>query len=548
MIGSSAWWQKRLSGTMAGAFSPSSAVADLGLSVALFAPGWTWEHAEPGTTIDPPPPTSAWGQASEDRTEPGRRLWEEFAELDARFWTGGRSSSTEMILSSSSAAETHSFKRALNAYFPARAPPLLNNASPMDTSAPAPHVFYHTTFARGSGTAWYVSGRQVARWKAEEEPATVSSISELDFSPVVDDDNDDKKRKAKEALEDRARARVLVGWTDAGVSLPKPDATWPRPSCVWVSTSEQKLGSTEVTTVAATALGVTSVGLHGSASSAALVDAEFSEDPDHVWMGNCSLRLRLPSRSDEKPVHSLFVPVSWVPFPPTSQEGGVEQSIQATAYVHGLHTVQGRMRLGMRFVDGSILQGRNEAEPQLPNSSWTQVSTTFSITGDRIRKSTPHASMQAQAILGFILDSTTADDQAAKDDRLSEIYIGELCLSTATASARDQDQRTPSSTSHSLQVERGQDDLLLLTWPDFAPAAHFYEVFAQSPSHGGGDGERSWLGTATRERSRTEFVIPLPAVRSIVGTSVGEGEGVRFVVRPFGSCWGDACGIGLLPG
>ncbi|KAE8212305.1 hypothetical protein CF327_g4036 [Tilletia walkeri] len=515
MIGSSIWWSKRLGSPRSdGVASP---VADLGLSVALFAPGWTWEHAEPGTMIDPPASSiPIWEPVSEDRRGTERRSWEDFSELDRRFWVGGGRSSTAARLSSSSAAEPHSFKRALSTYFPARAPPSLMDKSlkSSGTNHSAPKVFYHTTFSRGSGTAWYVSGRQVAIWRSTEEPPSTSTAQELGLG---DAKSDEARRKEKEALEDRARGRVLAGWTDAGVSLPKPDATWPRPSCVWMS------NSTDVFTPPTTESATMSVNLQSGPAS---VDVELSED--QVWMGNCSLRLRLPSRSEWSSGQALFVPVSWVPLTATSTADSADLIIQATACLHGTDIDTSRVRIGVRFVDGSILQGQSHELQKIPGSSWTRISSTFSITTDQARNSTPHASMEPQAILGVIVHSPASESDPA------EVHIGEVYLSLGSGQ-----DRTTSPLKHTVQVERGQDGLFLLTWPEFAPTSHFYEVFAQSES---GGRDSVWLGTATRERSRTEFVVSLTGVRPTLGSSAG--QGFEFVIRPFGSCWGDAHATG----
>ncbi|KAK0532962.1 hypothetical protein OC834_002400 [Tilletia horrida] len=611
MIGSAAWWQW-LDPAIQDAPSTrtrtraamSSELAELGLSVALFAPGWTWEHAEPGTVIISPPnaPKLIEDSVQSDLPAGGssekgpqlRRSFAEFAELDHRFWAGGSRPDDDdklaMVLSSSEASEKDAFKNAVSAYFPARAPPALPqpSASAASTSsetvtAPGPHVLYHTTFARGSGTAWHVQGRKVGQW--EEIP---SAPTELPTGASMTDE--ERAKKQKDAEEDAARARVLVGWTDAGVSLPKPDATYGTPVSVWIppspvlaarsaSTSETE-PSLSAAPQAEEKMGTDVQGVRTAPQPAqdggCSIEATLVED--QVWSGCTSLRLRLSfSRSASEQAAALAVPLAWVPLPVSASnaEQGAEQKISelhlhATAVLRSAHP-HPHLTLGLWLGDlepGQEVILRQSSgndvgdgpQRQEVGDGWARFSSTFVLPTARAQRSVPFAlsrpprtdagadAGRPQARLCLIVDFSESVEAGVRSGEgvspYLEVLVGELALSLVSPRSTSFEEDAPSSTPPTstiveaqLHVGRRGSDLAVLSWPDFVPSAHFYEVFARLEGQGT-ERDEVWLGTATRERARTDFVVPLRAVQSALDLKEGE-KRVQLVVRPHGSVWGD---------
>ncbi|KAK0550953.1 hypothetical protein OC845_002417 [Tilletia horrida] len=514
MIGSRHWWQRHLSTFgQSNANSDKSSLANLGLSVALFAPGWTWEHAEPGVLPELKKDKESIDSSSlESRAQPQRRVWDEFAELDRRFWAGG--ASTSFALSSNAAAEPHSFHQPLSAYFPTKAPP---KPSISLKKAEEACVFYHTTFARGSGVAWYRSGKEVARWQTP----SINTDSVLAVSTTSKQDEEAIK-KQKEAEEDQARAHVLVGWTDAGVSLPKADATWPHPRAFWLPTAETEAQSPARGVALATPVPDKVDALEPRAS------VEVSEDV--VWAGSCSLKVTIPLSGSGQ--GRLFLPISWVAIP-TTAGGSEEMVIDATALasLEGLDTQ--RVQVALRLVDGSIHTGpvRTTEASDTDDQTWTSIRTSISIPRGLAAKSTVHSSMSPQATLGLILESNDSTSAVAT---AIVMHLGELYLSEG--SSETEAVGTASAGSDDVEATIEKKDPMVITWPDFAPAAHFYEVFLEQGDGAlGSDAAKraTWLGTATREHSRTEFAAPLAAIHTLLATQ----KTGTIVVKPFGSCW-----------
>ncbi|KAL9940011.1 hypothetical protein V8E36_000716 [Tilletia maclaganii] len=531
MIGSAARWRARLGP----AGDASSQVARLGLSVALFGPGWTWEHAEPGTLTAP---SSSANHQPEDGE---RRTWAEFAELDRRFWTGARPSSssvsTGIKLSSEAAHEEAAFRFGLNAYFPPRASALLGSQRSASDGASG-SVFYHTTFARGSGMAWYNQGKPVAKWQATPSEGHHGTEAEA-LRPAGDASKDDEAHRARqEAIEQRARARVLVGWTDAGTTLPKADATWPQPSCVWVGGVESSDLPRDRADIAAD--GRSSL---ASISGDAVPEVAAELVEDRVWAGNCSLQVqvvRLPHQAPQGR-RALFIPIAWVPGPPDETP---DVSVQAAAVLAlGPASVSiDAVGLALRTVDGQVIQSDQTSTAATETAEWSRVSATFSLRQADAAASTPHPSIRPQVILGLLV----AEDKQTVQHATLEIYVGELSLRTPGMSTYGLPAPAPVSVAHKVEIVNGADGLASLTWPDFVPQAHFYEVFAaRAARHHSSSLPREepvWLGTATRERSKTAFVIPLGAVRAALSLSnTGEEDGWTAIVWPHGSCWGEAC-------
>lgn len=106
----------------------------LGLSVALFAQGWTWEHEEPSDT---------------------GRSWTSWYQEDLEFWQSGLTSSGSNLC------------RPLSKYFQARPPPLLSSTSSSATSNSSLAFLFMTNFTVGSGTRWFVEGECIKDWTKE---------------------------------------------------------------------------------------------------------------------------------------------------------------------------------------------------------------------------------------------------------------------------------------------------------------------------------------------------------------------------------------------
>jgi len=132
---------------------------ELGLSVALFAPGWTWEREKEGG---------------------GERSWKEWWEDDKRLWVGNLSSFPS----------EPSEDRTIGFYFSRRRSSGRPRPSSDESMIPAP---FYSNFSFGSGTSWWSNGLKV-------------------FEPFSTEEDPYGRR----------------GWTDLGVTFPKPDRIWPR--------------------------------------------------------------------------------------------------------------------------------------------------------------------------------------------------------------------------------------------------------------------------------------------------------------------------------
>ncbi|KAF8581664.1 glycoside hydrolase family 85 protein [Ramaria rubella] len=222
---------------------------NLGFSVALFAPGWTWEREKVGG---------------------GERGWEEWWEDDLRFWFG------KTIIAETPQAPPYELC-GVGRYFGPRQrslcelSPLLSlsqseslsltvktsAANVGDTLHPtknsevsirgtdntenlAPRTFY-TNFNRSTGHSWWVRGQNVY----------------------------DASLPAKDPL-------GRLGWTDIGTSFPKPDRIWPKPIALYLEEGDTK------------ALRFESSQNHWTVQRAALVDFE-------AWHGGSSLEVLLHS-------------------------------------------------------------------------------------------------------------------------------------------------------------------------------------------------------------------------------------------------------------
>ena len=119
----------------------------LGLSVALFAPGWTWEEENAGLSLAP-------FQASQ------RRSWADWWHVDSAFWLG---------LSPSQTATTHRINLAEANVKPVQTYFSYSNLEPDRRHRRAKLHGFYTNFSFGSGMKWFDSGELVHVWSSEDK-------------------------------------------------------------------------------------------------------------------------------------------------------------------------------------------------------------------------------------------------------------------------------------------------------------------------------------------------------------------------------------------
>jgi mannosyl-glycoprotein endo-beta-N-acetylglucosaminidase len=170
-VGIDVWGRGSHGGGGLGAFRALSHIApqELGLSVALFGPGWTWESNQD---------TSGWN-------------WDVWWARERCLWLGPSLPGEIIVLPE--------MKRRPNE------PPCEHGAfEPLTNSftrrpAPDPRaVRFCTTFSPGSGTGWFVRGKRV-------------------LAPIAGP----------------ATGPAPVGWTDVDKQTSLGDALWPRPAVAW---------------------------------------------------------------------------------------------------------------------------------------------------------------------------------------------------------------------------------------------------------------------------------------------------------------------------
>ncbi|TKY87172.1 hypothetical protein EX895_003849 [Sporisorium graminicola] len=114
----------------------------LGLSVALFAPGWTWEEESAGLTLTP-------SQVSQKRT------WFDWWHIDSAFWIG---------VSNHSVQKTHRIKILAHEVKPVQSYFSRSNLASDRLHRRADESGFYTNFSFGSGTKWFDSGQLVHDW------------------------------------------------------------------------------------------------------------------------------------------------------------------------------------------------------------------------------------------------------------------------------------------------------------------------------------------------------------------------------------------------
>lgn len=139
-----------------------ASASPVGMSVALFAPGWTWEHEEPGL---------------------GGRSWDAWWEEDVKFWRGHSAQGYHPPASSAAASHVSASASGSGSPLALYFPP---HAVPTDLSRG-----FYTSFARGSGSIWVERGHKV-----------------LDLGGAPRPEKGD------------------VGYTDVAATMPQPTALW----------------------------------------------------------------------------------------------------------------------------------------------------------------------------------------------------------------------------------------------------------------------------------------------------------------------------------
>ncbi|PWN48219.1 hypothetical protein IE53DRAFT_207724 [Violaceomyces palustris] len=161
---------------------PKVVGGDPGLSVGLFAPGWTWEHEEPRL------------ERKGGGEEGGARSWEDWFREDLGFWIGRRGIEVldaKGLAPPSCSSHRNGSNKPIRRYFPHHPPPPLPTSSSHGSEEEEEEPFYLTDFALGSGTGWFWRG-----WRV------------FDVSCLGSDAEEDDK---------------IVGYTDPGVTCSKPD-------------------------------------------------------------------------------------------------------------------------------------------------------------------------------------------------------------------------------------------------------------------------------------------------------------------------------------
>ncbi|SPO23276.1 related to Endo-b-N-acetylglucosaminidase [Ustilago trichophora] len=160
----------------------------LGLSVALFAPGWTWEDENAGLTLQP-------AQSSQ------KRSWSDWWHIDEAFWTG---ISPALTPAAHRINLSHDDIKPIQRYFGH------SNLGIARQRRRADPLGFYTNFSFGSGTKWFDRGQLVYEWSKHQ------SSSENQSS---------------------------AGFTDMGTSMPKPDALYSK----WHAAKERGFTSFKIT-------------------------------------------------------------------------------------------------------------------------------------------------------------------------------------------------------------------------------------------------------------------------------------------------------------
>ena len=149
--------------------------SSLGLSTAIFGPGWTWEAEQdkPGFT------------------------WEYWFDLDSKLWVGAANGVVDAPEAPPREGEPpcpHGPFKPISAFFPVDSPP-----DPAD-------IAFHTTFCPGTGLSWFVEGKKVytspdgAGWTDIDKQTTLGNLAWPKPAAKWTNDRDDTTPAVKTEL------------------------------------------------------------------------------------------------------------------------------------------------------------------------------------------------------------------------------------------------------------------------------------------------------------------------------------------------------------
>lgn len=393
----------------------------LNLSVALFAPGWTWEDENAGRTLEVT-------QAAQPRS------WSDWWHIDEAFWIG-------VPASSPSAAYritlTQDDVKPVSRYF----------AHSYDQDERrrrrANPLGFFTNFSLGSGTKWFDRGELVHRW-------TDSSAT---------------------------NAADCAGFTDMGVSMPKAD--------LFALQHELDLQK-------------------GDSSSVPGLASSWRYDQERVWAGTASFVVSVPSvrKAEDAPSPNRRVALcsAVVPQPRGRQDEPVRWQFTMVYDTRGA----GSTTILPRACPASDFWGERESSATTYEDlgdGWVAASCRFRLSS---------SSDPCTVALGFELLAPT---EAQGDNGHSmELRIGALQLSPMpppSPSPAKVLQVRPAAGVLESSPSQGQPRRLqaaILSWdaPESGLSTMYFNVWVQAVDQ---PATRTWLGTSTREATRTEFCV-----------------------------------------
>lgn len=138
--------------------SPSSDEQEaLGLSVALFAPGWTWEDEDAGLTLDP-------------ARKQQKRSWSHWWHIDQAFWVGNPPQITPA---------NHRISIAENDVKPVQKYFHRSNLERSRLRRRASPEGFYTNFSFGSGNKWHDDGRLVHDYRSTSSTAAEAGFTDM---------------------------------------------------------------------------------------------------------------------------------------------------------------------------------------------------------------------------------------------------------------------------------------------------------------------------------------------------------------------------------
>ncbi|EST07724.1 Glycoside hydrolase, family 85 [Kalmanozyma brasiliensis GHG001] len=385
----------------------------LGLSVALFAPGWTWEEENAGLALN----------------LPQKRTWSDWWHVDSAFWTG--------IPSNAAGGSPHRITLHEDAVKPVQA--YLNRSNLADDRCcrRASANGFYTNFSFGSGTKWFDGGELVYDW------SNVASAS--------------------------GKADATAGFTDMGVSMPKPDLFFAE----WQDRKGPK-----------------------TTSQQAHVPL-WHYDHDRVWAGNASFVVSLANEAGSTEVQSLRIPLC---------SSAISAQVKDATDRNGWQYI---VVFDASGAGGVIIQ------PLLETSTSTLAGIAADTKYEDLGNGWKAASVTvpSEALGQDIALLTLGVTATLKSQTTTQVRIGALQLRRAS--------RSPEKEPASLQIRPATDMFdstsydkqskwlraSILSW--IAPGAFLESMYCNVWVQQVDKPEtRVWLGTSTREAKATEFCLP----------------------------------------